>query len=206
MKSKRLYCIAIALLVISGCSKREQLAVRLAEERRAAEAKAPASPEEFLQAAMRGDANAVRVALDRGVDVNVLDEDGRSALQLAAFDGHQEVVELLLEHGAQVDYADAMGRTALMFASTGPHVETVERLIEAGANINAVDGDEHFTALMFAAAEGQKPVVESLLRAGANPDLRDVDNDSALDFASQNGHAEIVSLLQGVVAQDSPAP
>ena len=196
---------ALVLFVFCGCSQREELAARLSEERRVAESKAPANPSEFLEAAMRGDQSAVSALIERGIDVNVLDEEGRSALQLASFDGHHEVVTLLLKRGANVDHIDAKGRTALMFASTGPHLETVELLIKAGASLDAIDHEEHFTALMFAAAEGQTEVVKALLRAGADPDLRDVDGDSALTFASQNGHAEVVSLLESVTDAD-PAP
>jgi uncharacterized protein len=203
MKAKSTIFVTSLLLVVVGCSKRADLATRLAEERRAAEERTPPSPSEFLDAAMQGDLPAVLTALERHVDVNVTDESGRTALQLASFDGHHEVVQLLLDRGAKVDHVDSAGRTALMFASTGPNVEAVNLLINAGASIDAVDNEEHFTALMFAAAEGQLAVVESLLRADANPDARDVDNDSALDFAAKNGHAEVVSLLESVVV---PAP
>lgn len=188
-------------IVLCGCSKREDLAKRLSEERRIAEAETPPSPDEFREAAMRGDTAAVLQMVERGVDVNALDKEGRTALQLASFDGFDEVVKLLLQRGADATHVDSMGRTALMFASTGPHLETVKLLIEAGSPINAVDNDERFNALMFAAAEGQLEVVEALLRAGANPNARDVDGESALDFASANGHSQVALLLESVIVQ-----
>jgi ankyrin repeat protein len=193
------FCLLVLLPL--GCSKREDLAARLAEEKRIAEQKTPPSTSDFREAAMRGDREAVLQAIERGVDVNAPDEENRTALQMASFDGHTEVVDLLIDRGALVNHLDSKGRTALMFAATGPHADTVDLLITAGAELDLVDSEEHFTALMFAAAEGQLAIVEALLRAGANPDLRDVDNDSALNFAAQNGHAEVVSLLQSVVEQ-----
>ncbi len=199
MKTKLTILTALLVLLSAACSQREELAIRLAEERRASEARTPASPSEFLAAAASGDLPTVLAALEKQIDVNVEDEGGRTALQLASFDGHREVVLLLLAREAEVDHLDAQGRTALMFASTGPNIETVDLLLEAGADVDAIDLDEHFTSLMFAAAEGQLEIVQALLRAGANPNVRDVDGDSALEFAAQRRHAEVVSLLESVM-------
>ncbi len=195
--------VTACCLVAPGCRKREDLATRLAKEREDAAAKAPPSPTEFLEAAMRGDYEAVLAALERGMDVNAVDESGRTALQLASFDGFHEVVQLLLDRGATVDAVDAAGRSALMFASTASNIETVELLLEAGASVDLVDKEEHFTALMFAAAEGQIEVVRALIRAGAAPGTLDVDVESARDFAASKGFAEIVSLLDSL--QSPPA-
>lgn len=184
-----------------GCAKREELAVRLAEEKVANDAKAPPAISEFHEAALRGDLDFVSGAIERSVDMNAVDEEGRSALQLASFDGHHEIVGLLLKEGADVNHVDLMGRTALMFASTASNIEAVNLLIKAGATIDAVDNDEQFTALMYAAAEGQLEVVESLLRAGADPDLKDEDGETALDFAASKGHAKVASLLETVITQ-----
>ena len=49
---------------------------------------------------------------------------------------------------------------------------------------------------MFAAAEGQRDVVQVLLRHNANVSVRDVDGDTARDFAAQKGHGEIVRMLE----------
>ena len=48
---------------------------------------------------------------------------------------------------------------------------------------------------MHAAAEGQLEVVKTLLEHHADPQIRDVDGDTARDFAERNGHAEVVRLL-----------
>jgi ankyrin repeat protein len=149
----------------------------------------------FLDAALNGKIVTVRQAIEAGVDVNATDEQQRTALMFASFNGHTSVVKLLLEQGALLVHRDAAGRTALMFAATGANAESVELLLEAGADVNAVDTGERFTALMHAAAEGQVKVVEVLLKHKADPAIRDVDGDTARDFATQNGHAEVVRLL-----------
>jgi ankyrin repeat protein len=49
---------------------------------------------------------------------------------------------------------------------------------------------------MTAAAEGLADVVRLLFGAGADQDIKDVDGDTALSFARQNGQAEVVALLE----------
>ncbi|TWU25710.1 ankyrin repeat domain-containing protein [Bythopirellula polymerisocia] len=149
----------------------------------------------FGDAAMDGNIDFVRQAIKDGVDVNAVDDQQRSALMLAAFNGHTSIIKLLLDQGALLDHQDALGRTALMFAATGDNLATVKLLLDSGADVNAVDKGEGFTSLMHAAAEGQLEVVRLLLEHKANPAIRDVDGDSALDFAKRNGHSQVVELL-----------
>jgi hypothetical protein len=156
--------------------------------------KVPVDVPAFLDDALNGKLEAVRQALKAGVDVNVADEQRRTALLFASFNGHTAVAQLL-DQGATLNQRDAVGRTALMFAATGANAETVELLLEAGAEVNAVDADEKFTALMHAAAEGQVKVVGVLLKHNADSAIRDTDGDTAQDFAARNGHAEVVRLL-----------
>ena len=152
--------------------------------------------ETVLEAALNGNVETVRKALESGFDPNTTDPELHTALMLAAYNGHTEILELLLEQGAEVDYLDGMDRTALMYASTGPFVESVKRLLEAGANPNLVDNEEHFSALMFAAAEGQAEVVKTLLEHGADRSLKDVDGDTAYDFAMSNGHTAVAEMVK----------
>jgi ankyrin repeat protein len=71
-------------------------------------------------------------------------------------------------------------------------------LLDKYADPNITDDEEHFTALMYAASEGQLDVVKLLLSAKADPSLKDVDGDNALVFAKNNGHSEVVVLLQSL--------
>lgn len=152
--------------------------------------------DEMLQAALNGNLQAIKNALENGFDPESTDSDMHTLLMMAAYNGHGKIVALLLDKGASVDHRDIMNRTALMYASTGPFNETVTLLLDAGANPNLVDGEEHFTPLMFAAAEGQAEVVQTLLKHGADKSMVDVDGESAYDFALNNGHSEVAKLLK----------
>ena len=99
-----------------------------------------ASPEMLRQGrtvmvryAARGSEGYVREFLDAGMDANVVDEYGGTALQNAAANGHTEIVRLLLERGARPDIANRRGCTALMLAERHGHAEIARLLRQAGA-------------------------------------------------------------------------
>jgi len=156
------------------------------------------TPEEqaLMEAAFAGNLEEVRRLVLEGTRVDVIDEERRTPLMFAAFNGHAPVGEYLLDAGAEIDAKDSSGRTALMYAASGPFVETVGLLLKRGAEVNVQGTLEGFTPLMTAAAEGLTDVVRLLLGAGADRDIKDVDGDTALSFARQNGHAEVVALLE----------
>ncbi len=156
------------------------------------------TPEEqvLMEAAYMGKLDEVRRLVLDGTPVDVTDPEGRSPFMFAAFNGHAAVAEYLLDAGAEIDAKDSSGRTALMYAASGPFAETVGLLLKRGAEVNVQGTLEGFTPLMTAAAEGLADVVRLLLGAGADRDIKDVDGDTALSFARQNGHTEVIALLE----------
>ncbi|MCY4189260.1 MAG: ankyrin repeat domain-containing protein, partial [Bryobacterales bacterium] len=81
--------------------------------------------ERFAEAALQGNTKAVGEMLQL-VDVNAVDESGRTMLMLAAFGGHSTTVRVLCENKANPNLRDMNRRTALMFAASGPDARTVE--------------------------------------------------------------------------------
>ena len=155
-----------------------------------------AEEQALMEAAFTGNLDEVERLVSEGAAVDVFDPEHRTPMMFAAFNGHTPVVGYLLEKGAQVDTKDISGRTALMYASSGPFAETVGLLLKRGAKVNVQGTLEGFTPLMTAAAEGLVDVVRLLLGAGADREIKDKDGDTALSFAQQNGHTEVVALLE----------
>ena len=73
---------------------------------------------DFLQSAQLGHLNTVKLHLERGLDLDVTDQYGWTALHCSAFEGHGETVQLLLQSGANVSHADNQGQTALTVAES----------------------------------------------------------------------------------------
>jgi ankyrin repeat protein len=86
------------------------------------------------RAAIAGDAAALEAVLNAGVDVNVKDRYGQSALMLAALRGHLDLVQVLLRHGADLNVTAKYGLSALMLAIVGGHEAVARALAEAGAD------------------------------------------------------------------------
>lgn len=152
--------------------------------------------DEFYKAALEGYITELEKMLQRGIDINSIDADGRTALMYAAYNGHTSVLKMLLEKGALTDQKDVNGRTALMLAASGPFPAAVKVLLDNHANPNLFDTEEHFTAIMYAAAEGHLENVKILLKYHADPSMKDVDGDNAVKFAGDNGHKEVADFLR----------
>ena len=75
----------------------------------------------------------------RGVPVDGVDERGRTALHVAAYEGKLEAARVLLELGASVHVADRRGRTALHLAAFADRRLLVKLLRAHGASGNVKD-------------------------------------------------------------------
>ena len=130
-------------------------------------------------AAISGDLATVIANVDGGVDVDLLDSDGWTALMRACLWGHVDVVEALLSRAARTDaQAHAGGGTALIFACLhGPKVPPPHPAPRWNAD----------KALA---------VVQMLLKHGARPDQGNWKHETPLMIARQAGAKEIVRLLQ----------
>jgi ankyrin repeat protein len=72
--------------------------------------------EPIHESARRGHVDAVQALVQRGADLNAVDQMGRTALMDAAWEGHPAVVKALLEAGADATIENAGGGTALKVA------------------------------------------------------------------------------------------
>lgn len=121
-------------------------------------------------AACRGDVDAVKALLARGVDVNAKDSSDRTPLHYAAQTGKERIVRLLLDHGADSDLSagkKGKGESPLMMAAAVGKVEVAQMLVEAGADpdysYRPFSGSPQITALTYAKHGRQKKMVEYLL-------------------------------------------
>jgi RNA polymerase primary sigma factor len=76
-------------------------------------------------AVVSGATDAVRIQIQRGLNVDMTDTEGRSLLMLAASRGHIEVCRLLLEAGADVDLLDASRKSASEHAELSKNRDVV---------------------------------------------------------------------------------
>ena len=108
----------------------------------------------------------------------------------AAASGTCSTLVTLLNRGAvSVNARGDWSTTALHKASEGGHADAVALLLQAGAELDAVDPEAGWTALHFAAYRGKANVVRRLLMAEADTEVRDFNNRTPAQLASQPGGA-----------------
>src|SRR5262245_29094609 len=102
----------------------------------------PRSPEKIatslmLDAAWRGQTDAIKRLISSGADISARDDDGNTALLRAASAGKTQSVNTLLSAGAPVNEENHMGEQPLMLAAAGGYVDIVGSLLRRGADLAA---------------------------------------------------------------------
>ncbi|KAK0204505.1 ankyrin repeat-containing domain protein [Desarmillaria ectypa] len=173
------------------------------------------------QAALVGDAEGVRRALEDGANVNALDSLGRTAIMCAVAGEHWDnmdiphetlmtvgrldVIKILLERPEISLYTlnapqEAFnGVTPIGMAAWLNTYDIVRLLLEGSLHTVSVDGmDTHgATSLMYAARDGNLRVVQFLLHHGARPDFRDRNHRTSVQFAM--AHPRVLYLCEEIL-------
>jgi len=137
-----------------------------------------------------------------GVMVDAQCNKGNTALIFASDRGHEGAVRLLLARGARQELQDKDGDTALHCAAFKGHAGNVEQLCAApgAAAVLALRDKDGSTPLLLAVSGGGggERLVAALLAAdaaGAAVDAQNKLGNTALIYASYDGHEDTVHLL-----------
>ncbi|KZN34370.1 hypothetical protein N480_22465 [Pseudoalteromonas luteoviolacea S2607] len=146
------------------------------------------------------DFKEIERSITDGVDVNIKDSDGRTALIHAVLDSEPniEIVKLLLRLGANVDHQDDCQHwSALHFSARDNHVDIVLVLLKSGASIDLLDAFGN-TPLWRAVMSysGNSAVIEALLSYSANPGKENNIGVSPRILAETMGKNELLTLFQ----------
>ena len=178
---------ACLLLSLTGCGRRG----REAAKEKIKQSHHAFAPDDFVRAAADGDRPLVEAYLQGGIDHNVPDARGLTAVMAAAAAGKTDVVKALLDDNAKPDLATKDGKTALHLAAENNQPEAVRALIEANADVRARDHDG-FTPLLRAVQAGYDRVVDVFLSTSRDQLARDGQLDRGLTVAAVLGKSKIV--------------
>jgi uncharacterized protein len=155
----------------------------------------PAFAQTLLEAAQRGDQQALRTLIARKADVNVAGPDGTTALMLAVERSDAEGARLLLDAGANARATNRYGVTPLALAAANGNATIIQALVKAGADPKGANAEGE-TALMSAARARSVAAVKLLLALGADPNAQEGWLDeTALMWAAANNSAGVVQAL-----------
>jgi len=193
---------------------------------------AQATPvDDLVIAAEMNDPRAVLALLLKGVDPNLADQRGRTALFTAVREGSQRALDsLLADPRTRVDALNADGETPLMLAAVRGLLPAAKALVKRGAAVNrkgwtplhyACSGPDNgvaafliaegaelnarsengTTPLMMAARYGNGDLVPLLLKAGAEPRAANEQELTAADFAQRSGREKMAAQLRQAMAE-----
>lgn len=179
----------------------------------------------FFRAIRQDNESAMRELLLRGVDPNLVDENGTPGLHLALREESLRVAQLLVASPRlTAETRNQADESTLMLAAIKGQPDLVRQLLDKGAQVNksgwaplhyAASGGNlevinqllqahaeldapspnGTTPLMMAAAYGTPEAVKLLIESGANIDARNAKGMTALDFANQASRPDAISLL-----------
>lgn len=149
----------------------------------------------LLEAAERGDLEAVRSFVADKTDVNQKSPYGDTPLHRASNSNHYEIAVFLVSNGADVNARDLDGDTPLHRASINGFDNIVEFLLSKGADANAMTIAFDWFPLTLASIYGHDRSVQLLLDNGANVNATDRDGVTALHHASFFGRNKVVEVL-----------
>ena len=112
----------------------------------------------------------VKLLIERdGVELNLKDNGGRTALLFAGYEGHADVVKLLIEHdGVELNLKDDNGQTVLSRAASQGHAEVVKLLLEQ----KDIEPESTYPAPLMLAQQSGHVMVSYLLscyKSGTQP-------------------------------------
>jgi ankyrin repeat protein len=207
----------MSLLALSGCSDPQEKAVTSLEDLRYG-----FSVDDYLLAAEAGDLAAMELFREAGMEIDVADASGNTALMRAAAGGRLELVESLLDAGADPRARNQVGRTPLMFSAESGRTDVLRKLLSRGSELRDRDkegwtalklaafkgrpeavellagkGDQETLdqALLVACFKGDTAVIDQLLNHGAYINARSPENLTPLMIAAQAGHEDAVKFL-----------
>lgn len=147
----------------------------------------------FLDAAGQCDDELVQKMLDEGMDPNITNADGLTALHQCAIENSLKVASVLVSNGARTNVKDNDWWTPLHAAAACGHWRVVNYLIANGADLTAVNSDGD---LPIDIAEGEKvaEILETeMTQQGIDEEKREI--------ARKGAQGELLAQIQAVIAR-----
>jgi ankyrin repeat protein len=150
----------------------------------------------LTRASFGGDLRFVKYLVEElGADINASDSEEITPLMEAVSSENAEVFSYYLENGADIHAKNKLGADALTMALSGHNDKIILSLLKAGANPNHQWNKKNLSHLMLASRNGNVTAAKALLEHGAKINDTDIEGNTALHYASEEGFIEIVKIL-----------
>ncbi|KAG8008768.1 Ankyrin-3, partial [Nibea albiflora] len=144
----------------------------------------------YLRSARAGNLEKALDYLKNGVDINICNQKGNTALHIASLAGQTDVVKELVTHNANVNAQSQNGFTPLYMAAQENHMDVVQFLLDHGSS-QSIATEDGFTPLAVALQQGHDQVVSLLLENDTKGKVRL----PALHIAARKDDTKAAALL-----------
>ncbi|XP_031569758.1 B-cell lymphoma 3 protein-like isoform X2 [Actinia tenebrosa] len=147
----------------------------------------------------------IRFLIAAGVDINMPDRNGQTAIHLACQRSSVEcLMELVNSHMAiNLELKNFNGFTPLHEAVISNSPEVIKFLVAYGANVDCKDGKGGRTPLHYAVELELLPVIQLLMNSGANVNAGSFSGNTPIQTASGRGLHHVTKLLLGNLQEAS---
>jgi len=141
------------------------------------------------------DIETVKELIANGMDLNVVNDDGKPAIILAVELQRRRIAEMMLRTNINCDVRDETGTSLLMWVCKSVNLDLFANIINNGVVINDANEDG-MTPYMFAAQSGYIDAVMALIKAGAYVNAQNKDGNTALMLALKNQTESVIRVLR----------
>ena len=147
---------------------------------------------DLFRAARADNPSGVKSLIERGVNPNLRDEHGQTALLVAMREPSPRVIDVMVASAkVDVDAANSKDETPLMMAALKGQQDLVDKLLARDASVNKPG----WTPLHYAATNGHISIMKVLLDKYAFIDAQSPNGTTPLMMAAGYGSFEAVKLL-----------
>jgi ankyrin repeat protein len=169
--------------------------------------------ESYLHKAIHyGAKDLIKVLLDKGADINIIDISGNTPLHLAVSIKNLDMAKYLLDNKASIEKKNRYGRTPLFLACSNEiDKKMVKMLVKKGANTKALNkkGNSLLHELIGKAEKRKrkrrerKDILEFLIKNGAKINIKNSFGKTPLQIAEKKGYTDISMVLYKAGAKNS---
>lgn len=136
-----------------------------------------------------------KVLIEKGMNVNELNEDGETPIHSACYSKSADMVELLINSGGDIHKLDSFGLSPLHIASKCGLIETASLLLINGIDVNAKSKYNGITPIYLASKYNHIDVLKILIEAGGDVNISDIYEHSPLHISCESKFVEVTNLL-----------
>lgn len=116
----------------------------------------------FHLAAKENHLDVIEFALNLGVDINIIDELGNTALHYACKNGYQKIVNFLVDRGSNLNAINHQNQTPFILACKSDNFASIGILIKSRAEVIGFDKEKRTSALMYLAKAGRYQIINKI--------------------------------------------